>query len=203
MHKNISQLTDIILKFPLPSKKLLTFPGTCGIVRIKFGTDAKEVWLVEEKYGKKLGEAKPLLIAVSGMLMVAAVFLIAGVAVVGYSVSKGGFNFVSIPLLLVGILVLVYCIKTMQGGVSCYENAVIIKETFKTTEIPRDEIAAIYWERPGASASNDKMRTNANIADIIMTGGRRHFKVSDGYYSNVDVLGLYQDRYKIPQEIKR
>ena len=203
MHKNISRLTDIILKFLLSSKKLLTFRKHYDILNVNFGTVAREVWLVEEKYGKKLGEAKPLMIAVSGMLMVAAVFLIAGIAVLGYSISKGGFNFVSIPLLIVGIVLLVYCIKTMQGGVTCYENAVVIKETFKTTEIPRDEIAAIYWERPGASASNEKMRTNANIADIIMAGGRRHFKVSDGYYSNVDVLGLYQDRYKIPQEIKR
>ncbi len=158
---------------------------------------------MEEKYGKKIGEAKPLFIAISGMLMVAAVFLIAGVAVMGYSISKGGFNFVSIPLLLVGLLLLGYCIKTMQGGVICYENGVVIKETFKTTEIQRDDIAAIYWEHPGASVSNEKMRTNVNVADIILVGGRKHFKISDGYYSNVDVLGHYQQQYKIPQEIKR
>lgn len=158
---------------------------------------------MEEKFGKKLGEAKPLFIAVSGMLMVAAVFLIAGASVLGYSISKGDFNVVSIPLLLVGILLSAYCIKTMRGSVSCYENGIVIQETFKTTEIPRENIAAIYWERPGASASNEKMRTNATVADIILVGGRKHFKISDGYYSNVDILGLYQDRYKIPQEIKR
>lgn len=158
---------------------------------------------VEEKYGSKLGEAKPLLVAVSGILMVAVVFLIAGVAVLGYSISKGGFNAVSIPLLLVGIVMFVYCIKTMMGSVTCYEEGIVIKESFKTTEIPRKDIAAIYWDRPGANASNEKVRTNVNIADIILVGGRKHYKISDGYYSNVEVLGLYQERYKIPQEIKR
>ncbi len=158
---------------------------------------------MEEKFGKKLGEAKPLFIAISGILMVAAVFMIAGIAVLGYSISKGSVNYVCIPLLGVGILLLAYCIKTMRGGVTCYENGVVIKETFKTTEIPRDDIAAIYWERPGASVSNEKMRTNVNIADIILAGGRQHYKISDGYYSNVDILGLYQNRYNIPQEIKR
>lgn len=162
-----------------------------------------EVWKLEEKYGKKMGECKPLFVAVSGMVMVAAVFLIAGVAVLGYSISKGGFNFISIPLLLVGIVMMTYCIKTMQGSVTCYENGIVIKETFKTTEIPRDQIAAIFWERPGANASNEKVRTNVNVADIIMVGGRKHVKISDGYYSNVEALGLYQDHFKIPQEIKR
>lgn len=158
---------------------------------------------MEEKYGMKLGEAKPLVVAVSGILMITAVFLIAGVAVLGYSLSKGSFNIVSIPLLLVGIALLVYCIKTIRGSVTCYENAIVIKETFKETVLPREEIAAIFWERPGANASNEKVRTNVNIGDIIMAGGRKHYKISDGYYSNVEVLGLYQERYKIPQEIKR
>lgn len=158
---------------------------------------------MEQKYGNKLGEAKPLFLAVSGMVMVAAVFIIAGAAVMGYSISKGGFNFLSIPLLLVGIVMLVYCIKTMRGSVACYENGIVITETFKVTEIPRDQIAAIYWDRPGANASNEKVRTNVNKADIILVGGRKHYTVSDGYYENVEVLGLYQEKYKIPQEIKR
>ena len=162
-----------------------------------------EVRNLEAKYGKKMGEAKPLFVAVSGIVMVAAIFVIAGAAVMGYSISKGGFNFVSIPLLVVGLGLMVYCIKTMQGSVTCYENGVVIKETFKTTEIPRDQIAAIYWERPGANASNEKVRTNVNIADIILVGGRKHYKVSDGYYANVECLGLYQEHFKIPQEIKR
>lgn len=158
---------------------------------------------MEEKYGKKMGEAKPLIVAVSGILMITAVLLIAGVAVLGYSLSKGGFNFVSIPLLVVGIALLVYCVKTIRGSVTCYENAIVIKEAFKETVIPREEIAAIFWERPGANASNEKVRTNVNIGDIIMVGGRKHYKISDGYYSNVEVLGLYQEHFKIPQEIKR
>lgn len=158
---------------------------------------------MEEKYGQKLGEAKPLIVAVSGILMITAVLLVAGIAVLGYSLSKGSFNPVSIPLLVVGILLLVYCIKTIRGSVTCYENAIVIKETFKVTVIPREEIAAIYWERPGANASNEKVRTNVNIGDIIMAGGRKHYKISDGYYSNVEILGLYQERYKIPQEIGR
>lgn len=158
---------------------------------------------MEEKYGKKMGEAKPLLVAVSGILMVAVIFLIAGAAVLGYSLSKGGFNVVSIPLLLVGVVMMVYCIMTIRGSVTCYENAIVIREAFKETVLPREEIAAIYWERPGANVSNEKVRTNVNIGDIIMVGGRKHYKISDGYYSNVDVLGLYQEYYKIPQEIKR
>ncbi len=158
---------------------------------------------MEEKYGKKFGEAKPLFIAVSGVLMVAAVFLIAGAAVMGYSISKGGFNPVSIPLLLVGIALAAYCIKTIRGSVTCYENGIVIQETFKTIEIPREKIAAIFWERPGANASNEKVRTNVNKADIILVGGRKHYEISDGYYSNVEVLGLYQEHFKIPQEIKR
>lgn len=44
---------------------------------------------MEEKYGMKLGEAKPLIVAVSGILMITAVLLIAGVAVLGYSLSNG------------------------------------------------------------------------------------------------------------------
>ena len=159
--------------------------------------------IVEEKYGAKLGEAKPLPLANSGLLMVAFVFIIAGVGVMGYSISKGGFNPVSIPLLIVGLLLLAYVIKVLRGGVVCYENAIVINEAFKVTEIPRKDIAAIFWERPGANASNEKVRTNVNIADIIMAGGRRHYKISDGAYSNVEVLGLYQDRYKIPMEIVR
>ena len=160
---------------------------------------------VEEKYGNKLGEAKPLFVAVSGVLMVAVVVLIAGVALLAYNITKGNVAAIAAGalLLLVGIAILVYCIKTIKGSVTCYENAIVIKETFKTTEIPRDQIAAIYWERPGANASNEKVRTNVNIADIILVGGRKHYKVTDGYYSNVEMLGLYQNKYKIPQEIKR
>ena len=158
---------------------------------------------MEDKYGAKLGEAKPLPLANSGLLMVAFVFLIAGASVMGYSISKGGFNAVSIPLLIVGIAILAYVIKVLSGSVACYENAIVIKEAFSTTEIPRENIAAIFWERPGANASNEKVRTNVNVADIILVGGRKHYKISDGAYSNVEVLGLYQDRYKIPMEIKR
>ena len=158
---------------------------------------------MEEKYGAKLGEAKPLVIANSGLLMVAFVFLIAGAGVMGYSISNGGFNAISIPLLIVGLVVLAYVVKVMTGGVFCYENAIVIKEAFATTVIPREDIAAIYWDRPGANASNEKVRTNVNVADIIMVGGRKHHKISDGAYSNVEVLGLYQDRYKIPMEIVR
>ena len=158
---------------------------------------------MEEKYGKKLGEAKTLPLAVSGTLMVAVVIIIAGVAVLGYSISKGSFNVVSIPLLLVGLLLFAYCIKTILGKVTCYENGIVITQTFKTIEIPRDQIAAIYWDRPGANASNDKVRTNVNVAEIILVGGHGCYKISDGYYSNVEVLGLYQNKYNIPYEIKR
>ena len=161
---------------------------------------------MEENYGKKIGEAKTLPLAVSGMLMVAFIFLIAGISVMGYGISKGKFasmGVTGIVLLLVGILLLVYCIKTIMGKVVCYENAIVIKETFKTTVIPRDKIAAIFWERPGANASNDKVRTNVNVADIILEGGRKHYRISDGYYSIVDILGKYQSDYKIPMEIKR
>ena len=158
---------------------------------------------MEEKYGNKLGEAKPLIIANSGLLMVAIILLVAGVAILGVGISGGSFNAVSIPFLVVGLLLLAYVVKVMTGGVICYEEAIVIKEAFKTTEIPRADIAAIYWDRPGANASNEKVRTNVNVADIILTGGKKHYKISDGAYSNVDILGLYQDRYKIPSEIKR
>lgn len=161
---------------------------------------------MEENYGKKIGEAKTLPLAVSGMLMVAFIFLIAGISVMGYDISKGKFGSLGttgIVLFLVGAVLLAYCIKTIMGKVVCYENAIVIKETFKTTVIPRDKIAAIFWERPGANASNEKVRTNVNVADIILVGGRQHYKISDGYYSNVEVLGLYQNEHKIPMEIKR
>jgi len=158
---------------------------------------------VEETYGKKFGEAKTLPLAVSGMLMVSFVLLIAGVSVLGYGISKGSFNVVGLLLLIVGALFLAYCIKTIQGKVVCYENAIVIQETFRKIVIPREKIAAIFWERPGANASNDKVRTNVNVADIILAGGREHYKISDGYYSNVEILGLYQNEYKIPMEIKR
>ena len=161
---------------------------------------------MEENYGKKIGEAKTLPLAVSGMLMVAFIFLIAGVSVMCYGISKGKFESLGttgIVLFLVGAVLLAYCIKTIMGKVVCYENAIVIKETFKTTVIPRDKIAAIFWERPGANASNEKVRTNVNVADIILAGGRTHYRISDGYYSNVDILGKYQNEYKIPMEIKR
>ncbi len=161
---------------------------------------------MEENYGKKIGEAKTLPLAVSGMLMVAFIFLIAGVSVMGYGISKGKFESLGttgIVLFLVGAVLLAYCIKTIMGKVVCYENAIVIKETFKTTVIPRDKIAAIFWERPGANASNEKVRTNVNVADIILAGGRTHYRISDGHYSNVDILGKYQNEYKIPMEIKR
>ena len=161
---------------------------------------------MEENYGKKIGEAKTLPLAVSGMLMVAFIFLIAGVSVMGYGISEGKFESLGttgIVLFLVGAVLLAYCIKTIMGKVVCYENAIVIKETFKTTVIPRDKIAAIFWERPGANASNEKVRTNVNVADIILAGGRTHYRISDGYYSNVDILGKYQNEYKIPMEIKR
>ena len=51
-----------------------------------------EETIVEENYGKKIGEAKPLPLAVSGMLMVAFIFLIAGISVMGYGISKGTFG---------------------------------------------------------------------------------------------------------------
>ena len=161
---------------------------------------------MEENYGKNIGEAKTLPLAVSGMLMVAFIFLIAGISVMGYGISKGKFESLGttgIVLFLVGAVLLAYCIKTIMGKVVCYENAIVIKETFKTTVIPRDKIAAIFWERPGANASNEKVRTNVNVADIILAGGRTHYRISDGYYSNVDILGKYQNEYKIPMEIKR
>ena len=161
---------------------------------------------MEENYGKKIGEAKTLPLAVSGMLMVAFIFLRAGISVMGYGISKGKFGSLGttgIVLFLVGAVLLAYCIKTIMGKVVCYENDIVIKETFKTTVIPRDKIAAIFWERPGANASNEKVRTNVNVADIILAGGRTHYRISDGYYSNVDILGKYQNEYKIPMEIKR
>ena len=43
---------------------------------------------MEEKYGAKLGEAKPLPLANSGVLMVAIVLIIAGAGVMGYSISN-------------------------------------------------------------------------------------------------------------------
>ena len=162
--------------------------------------------MVEANFGKTIGEAKTLPLAVSGMLMVAFIFLIAGISVMGYGISKGKFGSLGttgIVLFLVGAVLLAYCIKTIMGKVVCYENAIVIKETFKTTVIPRDKIAAIFWERPGANASNEKVRTNVNVADIILAGGRTHYRISDGYYSNVDILGKYQNEYKIPMEIKR
>ena len=158
---------------------------------------------MEEKYGKKFGEAKTLPLAVSGILMVACVIIVAGVAVLAVSIKKGNFNVVSIPILVVGMLLFAHCVKTILGKVVCYENGILIYQAYKTIEIPRDRIAAIFWERPGANASNEKVRTNVNVADIIMVGGREHYKISDGYYSNVEVLGLYQAEYKIPSEIKR
>ena len=161
---------------------------------------------MEENYGKKIGEAKTLPLAVSGMLMVAFIFLRAGISVMGYGIYKGKFGSLGttgIVLFLVGAVLLAYCIKTIMGKVVCYENDIVIKETFKTTVIPRDKIAAIFWERPGANASNEKVRTNVNVADIILAGGRTHYRISDGYYSNVDILGKYQNEYKIPMEIKR
>lgn len=164
---------------------------------------------MEEKYGAKFGESKPLIVAVSGILMIAIILCVAGVAVLGYTISKiaNGLNVttlvVGILLLLAGLAILIHCIKTIRGSVTCYENAIVIKEAYKTTEIPRDQIAAIYWDRPGANASNEKVRTNVNVADIILIGGRKHYKISDGYYSNVEMIGLYQNKYNIPQEIKR
>ncbi len=158
---------------------------------------------MEEKYGKKFGEAKTLPLAVSGVLMVGCVIIVAGVAVLGVSISKGSFSVPGLILLIAGLLVFAHCVKTIMGKVECFENAIVIKEAYKTTVIPRDQIAAIFWERPGANSSNDKVRTNVNVADIILVGGRKHYRISDGYYSNVEVLGLYQNEYKIPMEIKR
>ena len=60
---------------------------------------------MEENYGKKIGEAKTLPLAVSGMLMVAFIFLIAGISVMGYGISKGKFGSLGttgIVLFLVG-----------------------------------------------------------------------------------------------------
>lgn len=183
---------------------MLTFCVSCGIVNLHFlAATAREAIIVEEKYGKKFGEAKTLPLAVSGLLMVACVLIVAGAAVLGYGLSKGSFKVVSVPLLLAGILLFVHCVKTILGKVVCYENAIVIKQAYKSIELPRERIAAIFWERPGANASNDKVRTNVNVADIIMVGGHEHYKISDGYYSNVEVLGLYQNEYKIPSEIKR
>ena len=158
---------------------------------------------MEEKYGKKFGEAKTLVVAVSGLLMVACIVIVAGVAVLGVNISKGNFSALGLVILIVGILLFIHCVKTLRGGVICYENAIVIKEAYKSTVIPREDIAAIYWERPGANASNEKVQTNVNVAQIIMVGGRKNYRISDGYYSNVEVLGLYQSEYKIPQEIKR
>lgn len=158
---------------------------------------------MEEKYGKKLGEAKTLPLAVSGLLMVAIVIEVAGIAVLAYGLSKGAFNVVALPLMLIGAVLIFHCVKTILGKVVCYENAIVIFQAYKTIELPREKIAAIFWERPGANASNDKVQTNVNVADIIMVGGREHHRISDGYYSNVDVLGLYQSKYNIPFEIKR
>ena len=188
-------------------KNLLTFEFSCGILFSYFMVSETMGGLfVEEKYGAKFGVAKTLPLAVSGLLMVAFVFIIAGAGVLGYQLSNSGSVgaiVAGVILALVGLLMLAYCVKTIMGNVTCYENAIVITQTFKTIVIPREDIAAIYWERPGANASNEKVRTNVNIADIILAGGRKHYKISDGYYSNVEVLGLYQNKYDIPMEIKR
>jgi hypothetical protein len=184
-------------------KKILTFGSAYDILTLLLSRDGREVFYMEEKYGKKFGVAKTLPLAVSGMLMVSIVIIIAGVSVLGYGISKGNFSPVGLVLLLVGLVMLAYCIKVMMGNVTCYENGIVITQAFKKIEIPREKIAAIFWERPGANASNERVRTNVNVADIILVGGREHYKVSDGYYSNVEVLGLYQNEYGIPAEIKR
>lgn len=158
---------------------------------------------MEEKYGKKLGEAKTLPVAVSGLLMVAIVIEVAGIAVLAYGLSKGTFNVVALPLMLVGAVLIFHCVKTILGKVVCYENGIVIFQAYKKIEIPREKIAAIFWERPGANVSNERVRTNVNVADIILIGGHEHHRISDGYYSNVEVLGLYQNKYNIPSEIKR
>ena len=158
---------------------------------------------MEEKYGPKFGTAKTLPLAVSGMMMVASCFVVAGVAVLGVQLSKGSFSVPGLVLLLVGAAMWFHCVKTVLGNVTCYENAIVIQKAYSKVVIPREEIAAIFWERPGATASNAKMRTNVNKADIIKVGGHEHYEISDGYYSNVEVLGLYQNKYNIPTEIHR
>ena len=90
MHKNVWLLTDIVLKLPIYHRFLLTFCASRGIVALYFRAQCPgEETIVEENYGKKIGEAKTLPLAVSGMLMVAFIFLIAGISVIGYGISRG------------------------------------------------------------------------------------------------------------------
>ncbi len=160
---------------------------------------------MEEKYGKVEATLSTLPIAVSGMLIVGVCFLIADVAQIYFAVARGS---VSVPALVVccvvTVILLGYSFYTLlKCKVFLCEKGIVVTSVGKTNEMPIEDIMCILWEFPGAAQGNDKgPRKNVTTAEVVCRGSHKSFKISDGYYSDVQSLvGNWQSAHKIPREL--
>ena len=95
----------------------------------------------EEKYGKLEGTLPTLPIAVSGMLMVGIVFLIAAVALIYFTATGGGNLVAMIVCIVVAVVILVYVFYVLlKCKVFLYEKGIVITSFGKKEEIPIEDV---------------------------------------------------------------
>jgi hypothetical protein len=164
---------------------------------------------LEEKFGSKYGKVEATMstlpIAVAGMLIVGICFLIAVAAQIYFAVSKGSLSVVALIVCCVAAVALLgYSIYTLaQCKVYLFEKGIVAVHVGKVEEMPIEDITCILWDFPGAAQGNDKgPRKNVTTAEVIFRGHRKSFKMSDGYYDNVETnVGNWQAAHKIPREL--
>lgn len=144
-------------------------------------------------------------IAVLGMLIVGIAFLIATVAQIYFLASKGSGSIVAVIVCaLAMVATLGYSIYTLiKCKVYLYEKGIVVTKVGKDQEIPIEDIMCILWDFPGAAQGNDRgPRKNVTTAEVILSGHQKSFRISDGYYDNVEHgVGGWQTAHKIPREL--
>lgn len=160
---------------------------------------------MDSDYGRKISTISTFPFVSMGQLFIGIILFAVGIGTMISGLKGSGKLVIPILLIVAGLLFLVYSIMQMVVcKVTLFENGIHIRTIFKSFFIKRDEIYAIYWEREGEvnPISSKAPKRNQSCADIIMKGGKTAFKMSSGFYRDLDkILGAYQDNYKISRKV--
>ncbi len=160
---------------------------------------------MENEYGERIDKISTFPFVSIGPLALGIILFGVGVGEIIASIQNKSSLILPIVLLLVGIILLLYSFKQILiCGAILYENGIVTKTAFKTRYIKRDEIRAILWEMEGASSVNSRApRRNQAYADIILNNGKTGFKMSSGFYRDLNSkLGGYQQKYNIARTLE-
>ncbi|NLO47574.1 MAG: hypothetical protein GX111_04540 [Clostridiales bacterium] len=160
---------------------------------------------MENEFGEKIDSIRTFPFVSVGPLVLGIIFFGVGIGNMISAISGKSKLFLPIVLVVVGVALLLYSFKQIVlSGVYLYENGIVTKTAFKTQNIKREDIRAILWEMEGASSVNSRApRRNQAYADIILNNGKTGFKMSSGFYRDLNAkLGVYQDTYKIPRTLE-